>query len=405
MSLAAANESSAVYFSGRSYHSTAQSLAASQPSKGTVAAFDNGDTPSFHDLLAIINPLQHIPIISTIYRQLTGDNESAMSSIIGGALYGGPIGMAASMIDLGVHDATGKSAGDNLVALVTGSDKTKDTMTAAAAPAAPARPTGTATAASGSDPAAPAKTAAATPSTAMAALGPTPKMPMPSASAAMAKPARPIALAPAANANSTVNVAPASASAVASASGGGPAVEGNYLVFGSNGGDGSTASAAAPPTVVASAIPAPKQFMVNGQSAPPAKLLPPVVAASMPAAPPAAGAPQPRVFPVPSRNMNATPVAVLPPPTTGPGALPGGKSQAMTAEQMAVMQDPNHNFLSAYTQALEKYRNAQGLASGSVQPAVATAPAVASEPAGPTPAEAVGQAMSLTPPRQDTTEQ
>jgi hypothetical protein len=58
---------------------------------------------------------------------------------------------------------------------------------------------------------------------------------------------------------------------------------------------------------------------------------------------------------------------------------------------MAVMQDPQHNFLAAYTQAMEKYRNAQGLGSNSVQPAVATIPT------GPTPAEAVGQAMGLAP--------
>src|SRR5579871_5907282 len=83
---------------------------------GTVAAFDHGDTPSFSDLIDILNPLQHIPVINTVYRAITGDHESAMADVIGGALYGGPIGLALAMGDVGLRDATGKDAGETVMA-------------------------------------------------------------------------------------------------------------------------------------------------------------------------------------------------------------------------------------------------------------------------------------------------
>ena len=57
----------------------------------------HGATPSsfgFRDLLDIVNPLQHLPIISSIYRWLTGDRPGEAAEIAGDALYGGPIGVA-----------------------------------------------------------------------------------------------------------------------------------------------------------------------------------------------------------------------------------------------------------------------------------------------------------------------
>ena len=40
----------------------------------------------------IINPLQHIPIVGNIYRNITGDQISPGARIAGSTLYGGPIG-------------------------------------------------------------------------------------------------------------------------------------------------------------------------------------------------------------------------------------------------------------------------------------------------------------------------
>jgi len=55
------------------------------------------DGLTFRDLLDLINPLHHIPVIGTIYRRLTGDTIDPAMRIIGGGLLGGPIGAAASL--------------------------------------------------------------------------------------------------------------------------------------------------------------------------------------------------------------------------------------------------------------------------------------------------------------------
>jgi hypothetical protein len=54
--------------------------------------------PSFFDqILDVVNPLQHIPLISNLYRSLTGDTMSTVSNIAGGALFGGPLGAAGAV--------------------------------------------------------------------------------------------------------------------------------------------------------------------------------------------------------------------------------------------------------------------------------------------------------------------
>ena len=52
------------------------------------------DGLNFRDVLDLINPLQHIPIVGNIYRNLTGDIAAPGIRIAGGALFGGPIGAA-----------------------------------------------------------------------------------------------------------------------------------------------------------------------------------------------------------------------------------------------------------------------------------------------------------------------
>lgn len=56
------------------------------------------DEPSFGflDLIDIINPLQHIPIVSQLYQSATGDTMGLVAQIVGGALFGGPVGGAVS---------------------------------------------------------------------------------------------------------------------------------------------------------------------------------------------------------------------------------------------------------------------------------------------------------------------
>ena len=63
---------------------------------------DDGFT--FGDIIDIVNPLQHIPIISNIYRSLSGDTIAPLMQIAGGALYGGPIGAVASLITTAIEE-------------------------------------------------------------------------------------------------------------------------------------------------------------------------------------------------------------------------------------------------------------------------------------------------------------
>ena len=73
---------------------------------------------TFGDFLDIINPLQHIPIVSTVYRAITGDTIKAGSRIAGDTLFGGPIGLAAGVIDAMVQESTGKDIGEQAMAMV-----------------------------------------------------------------------------------------------------------------------------------------------------------------------------------------------------------------------------------------------------------------------------------------------
>lgn len=108
---------------------------AAAPGKGTGAPggtpAENGkdgfalfgeDGFTFGDLLDIINPLQHIPIIGTLYRALTGDEISAGARVAGGTLFGGPIGAAVATVNAVLDESTGKDVGEHVLALFDGND-------------------------------------------------------------------------------------------------------------------------------------------------------------------------------------------------------------------------------------------------------------------------------------------
>lgn len=112
----------------------APAVPARQPASGAPAPADGGakataanasfywdsDGFSFGDLLDVINPLQHLPIISTIYRDLTDDDIGAVSRVAGGVLYGGVIGLAVSLFNVLLDAATGKDAGEHAMAMLKG---------------------------------------------------------------------------------------------------------------------------------------------------------------------------------------------------------------------------------------------------------------------------------------------
>ena len=92
----------------------AQTADAKPASTTTTASTDSGE--SFGDrLLDVINPLQHLPVVSTIYRAVTGDKIGDVEKVAGDTLYGGPLGLASSLADLAFEKITGKDFGSTVM--------------------------------------------------------------------------------------------------------------------------------------------------------------------------------------------------------------------------------------------------------------------------------------------------
>lgn len=77
---------------------------------------------SFGDLIDIVNPLHHIPLVSTIYESVTGDTIKPSGRIIGGAVFGGFAGAASGIANVIIEEETGKDVAGNVVAFVTKGD-------------------------------------------------------------------------------------------------------------------------------------------------------------------------------------------------------------------------------------------------------------------------------------------
>ncbi|ATX82495.1 hypothetical protein Ga0123462_1637 [Mariprofundus ferrinatatus] len=99
-------------------HSAAQLTPAMAPAKPAGA----GEPAKFGllDFIDMINPLQHLPVISTIYRKLTGDEIGDEARIVGGAIFGGLLGswitgVASAVANVFVSHSTGKDIGDHVM--------------------------------------------------------------------------------------------------------------------------------------------------------------------------------------------------------------------------------------------------------------------------------------------------
>lgn len=71
----------------------------------------------FGDLIDIANPLHHIPVVNYAYRGITGDQIRPIGQIVGGAIYGGPIGAAGGVINVAIKEETGKDIGEHAVSM------------------------------------------------------------------------------------------------------------------------------------------------------------------------------------------------------------------------------------------------------------------------------------------------
>ena len=85
---------------------------------GTPLWGDDGFT--FGDLVDLINPLHHVPILSWAYRAITGDDIAPAARALGGGLFGGIAGIAAGVIEAAVETTTGRDAGAHVIALLAG---------------------------------------------------------------------------------------------------------------------------------------------------------------------------------------------------------------------------------------------------------------------------------------------
>ncbi len=95
----------------------AQTASAPPPAAASGAvAPASGDSGFFANLLDVINPLQHIPVVGTLYRAITGDTIQPLEQLAGDALYGGVLGFVASAANLVFKDITGKDVGDTVLA-------------------------------------------------------------------------------------------------------------------------------------------------------------------------------------------------------------------------------------------------------------------------------------------------
>ena len=76
------------------------------------------DGPTFLDFLDIVNPLQHLPIIGSFYRKLTGDTLDPVPRIVGSTLFFGPLGGAVSSANLVLEQASGRNFDEHVMAFI-----------------------------------------------------------------------------------------------------------------------------------------------------------------------------------------------------------------------------------------------------------------------------------------------
>ncbi len=78
---------------------------------GKPAASDSGES-FWKDVLDVVNPLQHLPVVGTVYRAVTGDKIGDVEKVAGDTLYGGPIGLVSSLANIAFEKITGKDPGE-----------------------------------------------------------------------------------------------------------------------------------------------------------------------------------------------------------------------------------------------------------------------------------------------------
>ncbi|WP_073955117.1 hypothetical protein [Thalassospira sp. TSL5-1] len=110
----------------------AQKTAEKEDSGGFSSFLFGEDGFDFGDIIDVINPLQHIPVVGALYRELTGDQIGNGARVVGGGLFGGIFGLAGAAIDAAVDGFTGEDTGAHVLALFEGDDDKTDPAAATA---------------------------------------------------------------------------------------------------------------------------------------------------------------------------------------------------------------------------------------------------------------------------------
>jgi hypothetical protein len=127
--------------------STAPAASTDTKTASASSSTSSSDGKSFwQDVLDVVNPLQHLPVVGTVYRALTGDKMGDVEKVAGDTLYGGPVGLATSLLDVAFEKITGKDFGDTVLSLFEGGSSTTAVASNTLKPL-PSRPSLTATAA------------------------------------------------------------------------------------------------------------------------------------------------------------------------------------------------------------------------------------------------------------------
>jgi hypothetical protein len=98
---------------------TAPGVAANADEDGGFSLWgDDGFT--FGDLIDIVNPLHHLPGISTLYHYFTDDDIGFAPDLAGGMLFGGVTGLASSVFNELLKETTGHTLGGHAIAFFLG---------------------------------------------------------------------------------------------------------------------------------------------------------------------------------------------------------------------------------------------------------------------------------------------
>jgi len=84
-------------------------------SDNLVSALFGGNGIDLTDGFDAVNVLHHIPLVSTVYQNISDSDISTASKLAGGLLYGGPTGLAFSALDLAIENISGVSIGENIM--------------------------------------------------------------------------------------------------------------------------------------------------------------------------------------------------------------------------------------------------------------------------------------------------